>query len=336
LARECLSFVDQRRSRALLFRHWGLAALISGWTANTDRGVVTVLPYFEQPAWHIGPLTIHAFGVAVAMAAWLGLTTVRHRFVRLGLDPVLGERLGGWMLVGGVLGAHLFSVLLYFPHELRTDPFVLLRIWDPISSFGGLLGGLVAALLFFARRTPETSWNTKLAYVDAIAFVFPAALAIGRLGCALAHDHPGTVTTFPLAISLQSDSAFDYIGGVYNAAGLALPPAARTMGFHDLGLYEFLFLSLVVVPLFIHWNRSRRPVGFYLVAFAALYLPVRFGFDMLRVADVRYVGLTPAQWVAALIMTALPFLAMRHHRLRFVVSGVVILATGWACAGGGR
>jgi len=294
-----------------------------------------MLPYFEQPVWQIGPLSIHAFGIAVAVAAWFGLTIVQQRFAHLGLDPQVGQRLGGWMLLGGILGAHLFSVLLYFPHKLRDDPWLILRIWEDISSFGGVLGGLAAALIFFAKRARDEDRRTKLAYLDAIAFVFPAALAIGRFGCALAHDHPGTVTTFPLALSLRTDAALGYLDGVYGAAGLALPPTARTMGFHDLGLYEFLFLSLVVVPLFVRWSRRRRPAGFYLVAFAALYLPVRFGFDMLRVADVRYVGLTPAQWVAALIMAALPFVAVRHRKLRFAICGAVILATGWACAGGG-
>ena len=294
-----------------------------------------MLPYFEQPVWQIGPLSIHAFGIAVAVAAWFGLTIVQQRFAHLGLDPQVGQRLGGWMLLGGILGAHLFSVLLYFPHKLRDDPWLILRIWEDISSFGGVLGGLAAALIFFAKRARDEDRRTKLAYLDAIAFVFPAALAIGRFGCALAHDHPGTVTTFPLALSLRTDAALGYLDGVYGAAGLALPPTARTMGFHDLGLYEFLFLSLVVVPLFVRWSRRRRPAGFYLVAFAALYLPVRFGFDMLRVADVRYVGLTPAQWVAALIMAALPFVAVRHRELRFAICGAVILATGWACAGGG-
>ncbi len=294
-----------------------------------------MLPYFEQPVWQIGPLSIHAFGIAVAVAVWFGLTIVQQRFAYLGLDQQVGQRLGGWMLLGGILGAHLFSVLLYFPHKLRDDPWLILRIWEDISSFGGLLGGLAAALIFFAKRARDEDRRTKLAYLDAIAFVFPAALAIGRFGCALAHDHPGTVTTFPLALSLRTDAALGYLDGVYRAAGLALPPGARTMGFHDLGLYEFLFLSLVVVPLFVRWSRRRRPAGFYLVAFAALYLPVRFGFDMLRVADVRYVGLTPAQWVAALIMAALPFVALRHRNLRFAISGAVILAAGWACAGGG-
>jgi len=293
-----------------------------------------MLPFFEQPAWQLGPLSIHAFGVTVAIAAWLGLTLVQRRFDRLGLDSQLGQRLGGWMLVGGILGAHFFSVLFYFPHELRNDPWLILRIWEDISSFGGLLGGLIAAQLFFYLRARDADSRTRLAYLDAIAFVFPFSLAIGRFGCALAHDHPGTVTTFPLAISLRTDAAIGYLTGVYRAAGLALPPGARAMGFHDLGLYEFLFLVLVVIPAFIAWNRRPRPVGFFLVAFASLYLPVRFGLDMLRVGDERYVGLTPAQWVAALTLAVLPFVAVRHRKLRFAIAGAVILAAGWACTGG--
>jgi phosphatidylglycerol---prolipoprotein diacylglyceryl transferase len=298
--------------------------------------IVTMFPYFEQPAWQIGPITIHAFGLAVALAAWVGLTMVQRRFARLGLDPVIGQRLGGWMLLGGILGAHLFSVLFYFPDRLREDPWLILRIWEDISSVGGFLGGVSAAVIFFSARARVLDRASRLAYLDAIAFVFPTALAIGRFGCTLAHDHPGTVTTFPLAISLKTEAARDYMSGVYQAAGLVLPQGASTMGFHDLGLYEFLFLSLMVVPLFFWWNRRQRPAGFYLVAFAALYLPVRFAFDMLRVADVRYVGLTPAQWVAALMMVALPFFAVRHRILRFAISGAVILVAGWACAGGVR
>lgn len=294
-----------------------------------------MLPYVEQPVWQIGPVSIHAFGVAVALAVWCGLAMARRRFERVGLDPLLGHRLGGWMLVGGALGAHLFAVLLYFPHKLRDDPLLLLRLWEDISSFGGMLGGLGAAALFFATRARDENRTTTLAYLDAIAFIFPVCLAIGRLGCALAHDHPGTVTHFPLAISLESEAARGYIATVYQTGDLALPAITSTMGFHDLGLYELLFLGAVVVPLFALWSRRERPNGFYLVAFAALYLPVRFGLDMLRVVDARYMGLTPAQWVAALIMAALPFAAIRDRKVRYAIAGIVLLATGWACAGAG-
>lgn len=293
-----------------------------------------MLPYFEQPAWHLGPLTIHAFGVAVAAAMWVGLSMAQRRFERAGLDPVVGYRLGGWMLVAGILGAHLFSVVLYFPDKLRDNPWHVLRVWEDISSFGGMLGGAVGAYLFFALRLRATAWRTKLAFVDVAAFVFAPALAIGRIGCALAHDHPGVVTTFPLAISLKTEAARDYLSGVYDSASLALPPTAEAMGFHDLGLYEFLFLTVVVVPAFAYWDRRTRPPGFYLFAFVALYFPVRFGLDMLRVADARYLGLTPAQWGAALSLAALPFVAMRLRKLRFAITGAVVLATAWACWSG--
>jgi phosphatidylglycerol---prolipoprotein diacylglyceryl transferase len=293
-----------------------------------------MLPYFEQPVWHLGPLSIHAFGVATAAALWLGLSLTPRRFEQLGLDAGVGHRLTRWMLVGGIAGAHLFSVLLYFPSRLLTDPWLLLRVWEDISSFGGMLGGLAGALLFFRTRATDEERASRLAYLDAIAFVFPLALAMGRLGCTLAHDHPGRVTSFPLAFSLDSDRAFAYIAGVYESAGLDLPTAARTMGFHDLGLYELLFLALVILPLFTYWSRVRKPTGFYLVAFAALYLPVRFGLDTLRVADTRYIGLTPAQWVSALVAAVLPFVVVRHRAVRFAVSGAVILAAGWACYGG--
>lgn len=295
-----------------------------------------MLPFFAQPVWHLGPLTIHAFGVAVALGLWVSLAMAERRFTCFSLDPAIGHRLGGWMLGTGILGAHLFSVILYFPEQLRTDPWLPFRVWEDISSVGGMIGGVVGAFLFFAMRAPQLNARTRLAYLDVIAFVFPAGLAFGRIGCALAHDHPGTVTTFPLAISLKSTAAQAYIQGVYDAAGRLLPPTVATMGFHDLGFYECLFLILVVLPAFTYWNRKRRESGFYLVAFAVLYLPVRFALDSLRVSDARYLRLTPAQWVAALTLAALPLIVIERRRVRFAISGAIILATAWACWGGPR
>jgi phosphatidylglycerol:prolipoprotein diacylglycerol transferase len=295
-----------------------------------------MFPFFEQPSLHLGPITIHAFGAAVAAGVWVASSMAERRFEHAGLDLGVSRRLSGWILAAGLLGAHLFSVLLYFPQKLRADPWLLLRVWEDISSFGGMLGGVLGALLFFTVRAPHLTTRTRLVYLDAIAFVFPFGLALGRLGCALAHDHPGVVTSFPLAISLRSPAAQAYIQSIYETAEKALPPEAAAMGFHDLGFYEFLFLAIVVIPAFVMWNRRKRPAGFYLVTLAALYLPVRFGLDLLRVADARYVRLTPAQWVAALTLAALPLLTMNGRKVRFAISGIVILGTAWACWGGPR
>jgi phosphatidylglycerol:prolipoprotein diacylglycerol transferase len=309
---------------------------VIGWDGRMNRLFegAPMIPYVEQPSWQIGPLTIHAFGVAVATAIWFGLTLGQRRADRVGLDPAISNRLSGWVLIGGLLGAHLFSALFYFPAKLVTDPWYLLRVWEDISSLGGMLGGMIAAVLFFRQSFPALAWRSTLAYADVVAFAFAPALAFGRIGCVLAHDHPGRITRFPLAVSLESSAARDYLGTVYQNAGLALPRGVESMGFHDLGLYEFLLMVFVIVPVFAWCARHPRPPGFYVATFAGLYFPVRFGFDSLRVVDARYVGLTPAQWVAAVALVVLPLAAMRHRKVRFAVAGAVILLAAWACWSG--
>ena len=269
-----------------------------------------MIPYFQQPVIRVGPVTIHAFGVIVAAAVYAGLAVGARRFDREGLDRALGERLAWWAIAGGFLGAHLFSVLFYFPREVAENPLVLLKLWEDISSFGSILGGLLGVWLFFRLRAPTVEGATRWAYLDVAAFVFPISLMIGRIACSLAHDHPGTITTFPLAVSLRSPEAQDYIAGVYRSAGrlteLPPAPALAQLGFHDLGWYEFLYLAAFVVPVTLWLARRRRAPGFFLTIFIVLYTPVRFLLDFLRVSDVRYAGLTPAQWVGALMLLALP------------------------------
>lgn len=277
-----------------------------------------MVPYFTQPSIGIGPLTIHAFGVIVAAAVLAGLIIGQRRFRRLGLDHALGERLAWWAVVGGFLGAHLFSVLFYFPREILTNPLTLLKLWEDISSFGSILGGILGIWLFFRLRAPAVDTVSRWAFIDVAAFVFPVALMIGRIACTLAHDHPGTVTMFPLAVSLESAEAREFITRVYSdASRLAELPAPATLarlGFHDLGWYEFLYLLVIVVPaMWLLDRRARRP-GTFLAAFILLYMPVRFLLDFLRVSDARYAGLTPAQWAALTAIAMLPVIMARVRR----------------------
>lgn len=278
-----------------------------------------MIPFIEQPSVSIGPLTLHAFGAIVAASVLVGLELGRRRFRRLQLNAGIGETLAWWTLAGGFLGAHLFSLLFYFPGEINRDPLKLLKIWEDISSFGGIVGGLGAAWLYLYCYAPGLSAGERRRYVDALAFVFAIALTIGRIACSVAHDHPGTITTFPLAISLESDAARAYILDVYQSARRAadLPPPSLIprLGFHDLGWYEFLYLFFVIVPAMLVVDRKPRHPGTFFVLFMLLYLPVRFGLDFLRVADARYAGLTPAQWAAVpLLATAVVTWRLRTVR----------------------
>jgi len=265
-----------------------------------------MVPYFPQPQYHLfGPVTIHAFGALVAASVITGWKKVVTRCRGKGLDPEICEDLLIYVFCTGFLVAHLYSVLAYFPQEAWKDPLILLKVWENISSFGGIVGGVLGLWIYFRRKGRAVRAAERLEYLDAIAYAFPFAWAVGRLGCTVAHDHPGVVTSFPLAVSLKTAEAQAYILSVYQSAGrlAELPPAAalRDLGFHDLGWYEFLYTLLVIVPVFLMLDRKPRRAGFFVAAFPLLYVPVRFFLDFLRLSDARYYGLTPGQYAAAAV-----------------------------------
>jgi phosphatidylglycerol:prolipoprotein diacylglycerol transferase len=276
-----------------------------------------LIPYFQQPSLHLfGPVTIHAYGFLVAMAVIAGSKLALMRCESRKLDPDVCEGLIFYALLAGFLVAHVYSVLAYFPRQAIEDPLLLLKFWENISSFGGMVGGVLGIWLFFRFRAPGLDARTRWEYLDVIAFVFPFAWAIGRLACTTAHDHPGTLTTFPLAVSLKTPEARAYITAVYQDAGrlaeLPGPSELARMAFHDLGWYEFLYTLLEIVPVFLLLDRRPRPPGFYVIVFLLLYVPARFGLDFLRLGDARYFGLTPGQY-AGLAVFVVALHALRRN-----------------------
>jgi phosphatidylglycerol:prolipoprotein diacylglycerol transferase len=248
----------------------------------------------------------------------VGWRMVLARARRKGLDPERFEDLLLYVILSGFVVAHLYSVLAYFPREAMEDPLLLLKFWEDISSFGGFAGGVLGLWLFFRFKARDLDAAARLRHIDVIAYVFPFAWAIGRLACTVAHDHPGTVTTFPLGVSLRSPEAQAYIAFFYREAGrlAELPPPAvlSRMAFHDLGWYEFLYVACLMVPAFLVLDRKPRPPGFFLIAFPLLYVPARFLLDFLRIGDVRYHGLTPAQYAGIAIFLAAVYFPVRIAR----------------------
>jgi phosphatidylglycerol:prolipoprotein diacylglycerol transferase len=246
-----------------------------------------MIPYFDQPHLDLGPLSVHGFGVMVAAAVLLGLRVIRTRASRTGLDLVVAQQLTGWVLAGGFLGAHLVDRMVYFPRETLEDPLSLLRLWEGLSSFGGFAGALTGISLFLRRHDLEgETWR----YLDVVAYAFPFAWVLGRLGCFMAYDHPGSPTAFILGQT--------YLDGVVR---------------HNLGLEEALY-TLVLVGVFVFLGRKSHPPGTFVGALALLYGPFRFALDFLRKIDVRYFGLTPAQYGSLALTVTGILIIVRAHR----------------------
>jgi phosphatidylglycerol:prolipoprotein diacylglycerol transferase len=235
-----------------------------------------LIPWFEPPSLSLGPVTLQVFGILAALGVGVGVRSAAWAARRRGLDPRPILDFAIWGVLAGIAVGHLVHVGLYHPEEIR-DPRRVLAVWDGLSSFGGLLGGVLAALLFFRTRGIALG-----PYGDAFAVGVPTGWGVARIGCFLVHDHPGRLTSFPLAVRF--------------------PGGPR----HDLGLYEALVLFALAGLLWRLWSR-RRLEGRLLGLLAVLYGSARFLLDFLRASDVayadgRYAGLTPAQYGCVLLV----------------------------------
>src|SRR5262249_21460437 len=87
---------------------------------------------------------------------------------------------------------------------------------------------------------------------------------------------------------------------------------------HNLGLEEAMF-SLAVACLFAFLGRRPRPPALFLTLLIVLYAPFRFILDFLRIRDVRYAALTPAQWASLGLLAFGIWLLKRHREARWAL-----------------
>ena len=259
-----------------------------------------MLPYIQAGPWHLGPFTIHLFGILVGIAIILGVTMSQRDADRRGLNPLIVSEMQIWAIVVGFLVAHWFAVIFYFPERVKRDPLELLWIWKGISSFGGFIGG-VGGLVFYLKVVKKVDpWP----YIDSIGYGFAWAWIFGRMGCTTAHDHPGRLTDLAFSVSYPAFRSAGTPGRVIGEAGVPqfLDPAVnQTLPWvqrYDLGFYELCFALVLVTILFLTNRKSKRWAGYNVALLALIYAPVRFVFDFLRVIDKTYFGLTPGQYAA--------------------------------------
>ncbi len=238
-----------------------------------------MIPYIALHSFPIGPITIQVWGLFVALGILLGTVTAAWFAKRRGMDKETVWDSALWLVVGGVLGARLFHVFVYNPGYYVWHPLEIPAVWEGgMSMMGGLLGAALVGAWFIKRRKLE--WRQSL---TVWSFGLPVGIAIGRIGCFLIHDHPGTLTSFVLGVK--------YPEGVVR---------------HDLGLYESIYgFFLAAIFLFLEWKRPGKTP--YTAVLFLTYGLFRLGADFLRVsgtihADVRYAGLTPSQYIAVLMV----------------------------------
>ncbi len=235
-----------------------------------------MIPYLDIATFTLAGQTFHTFGLLVAIGCIVGHAVGLRRHQALGLGPAKVFDVFTLAVYGaGFTLGHVLDVVMYRPHAIVEDPWVLVRLNQGLSSFGGVFGAVVGGLTYLhVKRLDKWVW------ADLCTYAFPFAWLFGRAGCAVAHDHKGRLTDSALAVRF--------------------PDGAR----YDLGLVEFALTPLLMAVVVTVARRDRRP-GMISAALAVVYALMRFPLDFLRATDLpgdegdpRYGGLTPGQWAS--------------------------------------
>lgn len=258
-----------------------------------------LIPYFEPIEIPLGPVSVHGFGILVALGFMAGSWMAMNKARRDGLDADVINRAVTWIIAGVFIGGHLGHALFYEPAEHFADPIKFLQVWKGLSSTGGFIGCTILVIIFLRRenarvRRENVALKQKgeplqlpvwvMPYGDTLMYGLSLGWFFGRMGCFSAHDHPGTQTDFWL--------------GVYGMC----PDQPISVACHDIGLYEAIWSGLMCI-LFVILDRKPRFQGFYIGLLCASYGPTRLLLDAFRhpATDARYFGLTPAQYGSMVI-----------------------------------
>jgi prolipoprotein diacylglyceryltransferase len=161
-----------------------------------------------------GSVTIHSYGLMIAIGFGFGLVLMYFLGKREGLPAGRLMDLAFWVALGGIIGARLIYILIrwneYITPLVTEGDFKVFRIWQGgLTFYGGLLGGLLVGLILLRR------WRLPVLQVMDIAGpALAVGQAFGRIGCLLAGCCWGRPVDLPWAI------AFPNVSIVFNSMKL--------------------------------------------------------------------------------------------------------------------
>jgi phosphatidylglycerol:prolipoprotein diacylglycerol transferase len=230
-------------------------------------------------AFQIGTLTVHWYGVMVALAFVAGLWTASRRGLRDGLAPEKILDIGPWLILGGLAGARIFYVVEYWREQFSGEPFseVFMVQHGGLVFYGGFIGATLLGI-FYAWWKKLPLW--KLA--DTLAPSIALGSVFGRIGCLMHGCCYGRVCTLPWAIQFPEEQG---------THGLALHPTQ----IYDSLLNFVLYLALA-------WMFRRKKFdgqifALFLMGYACTRSFVEYFRGDYSAAHV-HAGLTPAHIVS--------------------------------------
>ncbi|HEX7714596.1 MAG TPA: prolipoprotein diacylglyceryl transferase [Bacillota bacterium] len=219
-------------------------------------------------------LSIHAYGLMLAIAFLVAIFAIAKVGKPLGIEFDTIIDLATWVIIGAVIGARIAYVLTNLPYFLSSPWWEVFMVSSGGLAFhGGLIGGFGAGFWFVKRRG---IYPWRLA--DLVAPFIALGYSIVRIGCFLNHCCYGKVSNLPWALPCGPDLA------------------AR----HPTQLYSFLG-SLILFGILWRFRNHKQFPGFLFLLYLGLYSIMRFIVEIFREGPMIFPWLTEAQLVCIIL-----------------------------------
>ena len=244
------------------------------------------IPSPSQGVWHLGPVPIRAYALAILVGIVLAVVITERRWVARGGPPGAAADIAGWAVPFGIVGARLYHVIsspqAYFGEGGR--PLDALKIWEGgLGIWGAIAAGALGAWIACRRR----GWSF-LMMADSAAPGIAVAQAVGRLGNWFNQELFGRPTTLPWALEISPANRPDGY--------------AQFATYHPTFLYESLWCLAVAATVVVLDRRFTLDRGRSFALYVVLYTVGRGLFELLRIDPAnRIMGVRLNVWTSIVV-----------------------------------
>jgi phosphatidylglycerol:prolipoprotein diacylglycerol transferase len=214
----------------------------------------------------VGPLTVHTYGLMLALAFIAGIWLASKNAVKARINPDSIWNLGLIVIFSALVGAKLLLFISDFSYysENPREIFSLATLRSSGVYYGGLILAL-AASAWYLKRAHLPGWKVADITAPGIAL----GQAIGRLGCLSAGCCYGKPTTLPWGIRFTDP---------YSAENVGVP---LNIPLHPTQIYESI--GAFVLFVFLMWHIKRNHFkGQIILEYLMLYAALRFVIEFFR------------------------------------------------------
>jgi phosphatidylglycerol:prolipoprotein diacylglycerol transferase len=219
----------------------------------------------------LGPLTIHTYGLLLALAFIAGIWLASRNAAKAKLNPDSIWNLGLIIIFSALVGAKLLlfiSDYAYYSQNPR-EIFSLATLRSSGVYYGGLLLALGASA-WYLHKSKLPSWRVADITAPGIAL----GQAIGRMGCLSAGCCYGKPTSMPWGITFTNP---------YSAENVGVP---LNIPLHPTQIYESVGAFLLFI--YLMWRLGRKHfTGQVILEYLGLYAALRFVIEFFRGDDDR-------------------------------------------------